>query len=143
MSNYGEIKMNEPLPTASLILQVDAGPDASLDEQDEMARQLLTELEDLDVEAGLYHPGGALPEGAKTGEATLFGALAVSVLPTFLPKLVEFLQNWIQRGDHRIVKIKTQIGDRSLELEYAPATMTNKELKKLVTILNNSLEQKK
>jgi len=134
--------MNDLLPTASLLLQVDAGSGASPDEQDELARQLLTELGDLDVQAGLYHPGSALPPGAKAGEATLFGSLAVSVLPAFLPKLVEFLQNWVQRGDRRVVKIKTQIGDRSLELEYAPATMSNQELKKLVTLLNSSLEKK-
>ena len=134
--------MTNSLPTASILLQVDAGPDASLEEQDELARHLLAELEDLEVEVGLYHPGGGLPEGAKAGEATLFGALAVSVLPTFLPKLVEFLQNWMQRGDRRMVKIKTQLGDRSLELEYSPATISNKELKKLVTLLNTSLEKK-
>jgi hypothetical protein len=137
-----EKRMNDPLPNASLLLQVNAGLDASQEEQDELARQLLTELEDLDVQAGLYHPDGALPPGAKASEATLFGSLAVSVLPAFLPKLVEFLQNWMQRGDRRIVKIKTQIGDRSLELEYSPATMTNQDLKKLVTLLNTSLEKK-
>ena len=134
--------MNDPLPTASLLLQVDAGPDASLEEQDDLARRLLIELEDLDVQAGLFHPDSVLPPGAKAGEATLFGTLAVSVLPAFLPKLVDFLQNWIQRGDRRTVKIKTQLGDRSIELEYAPATMTNKDLKKLITVLNTSLEKK-
>jgi len=134
--------VNDSQPSARLLLQVDAGPGASLEEQDELARQLQAELDDLDVQATRPHLGDLPPAGAKAAEATLFGTLAVSILPAFLPKLVDFLQGWIQRGDHRTVKIKTQLGDRSIELEYAPSTMSNKDLKKLVDLLNTSLDKK-
>jgi hypothetical protein len=60
--------------------------------------------------------GEAVPEGAK-GDAFTLGALALVAVPTFLPKLVEFLQAWTLRGENRTVRIKTPAG---LEVEFTP-----------------------
>ncbi|MFQ5613749.1 MAG: hypothetical protein ACE5H9_16615 [Anaerolineae bacterium] len=124
---------------ANLTLQVDAGQDTDAEELDRLTRQLRDELWELDVESVELAAGGDLPEGAKSAEALTLGALAVAVLPAVVPKLVEFLQAWSMRGENRVVKIKTQAGDRSLEVEYDPKTMTPTELKDLVDILNATL----
>ena len=66
----------------------------------------------------------------------------MAVLPTVVPELIKFLQAWSMRGQNRTVKIKTQAGDRSLEVEYDPKTMSPAELKSLVEMLNETLPEK-
>ncbi|HZD56073.1 MAG TPA: hypothetical protein VE136_05085 [Anaerolineales bacterium] len=109
---------------------------------DRLTRQLRSELLDLEVESVDFVQGDQLPEGVKGADAITLGALAVAVLPTFLPKLVEYLQSWTLRGEGRRVKIKSQVGDRSIELEYMPQAMSQQELKTLVETLTHALEEK-
>jgi hypothetical protein len=106
---------------------------------DYMTRQLRGELLDLDVEAVDLVQLEELPEGTKAADAVTLGALAVTVLPNFLPKVVEFLQTWTLRGEGRKVKVKSQVGDRSIELEYTPQAMSQEELKTLVQTLTGAL----
>ena len=73
-------------------LTVEAGADAPADQVDELTRQLYAELGELGVEAVSLAASEPAPEGAKSAEALTIGALAVAVLPTFLPKLVAYLQ---------------------------------------------------
>jgi hypothetical protein len=133
--------MPETQELAQYTLQIIAGSEADSDALDELTRQLYTEMQDLDLEVKPIRQT-APPEGAKAGEEALIGSLAVSILPTLLPRLADFLQNWVNRGDRRIVKIKTQQGDRSVELEYAPSTMSNQELKDLLDLLTASVDKK-
>ena len=88
-----------------------------------------------------YPSGEPSPEGAKSAEAITIGALAVAVLPGFLPKLVEYLQSWTMRGENRRVRVMSQVGDRSIEIEYSPAAMSINELKRLVDSLTESLKE--
>jgi hypothetical protein len=127
---------------ADLLLQINAGPDADAEELDRLTRQLRNEIQELDVESVELVRGGAKPEGAKVLEVVTLGSLAVAVLPSVVPKLVEFLQNWLMRGENRRVKIKTQVGDRAVELEYSPSAMSQAELKGLVETLTSALTQK-
>jgi hypothetical protein len=71
--------------------------------------------------------------------------LAVAVLPTVVPRLIEFLQAWSMRGEGRTVKIKVQTGDRSVEVEYDLKVMSTAQLKSLVDMLTGTLapERKK
>ena len=78
--------------------------------------------------------------GAKSAEAITAGALAIAVLPPFIPQLVTFLQSWVMRAENRRVTVKSQIGDRSIELEYAPKSMSQDELVNLVNTLTNALK---
>lgn len=128
----------------NLILQIDAGKDADAEELDGLTRQLLMEMQELEVESVELVKSQELPEGAKAGELVTLGSLAVAVLPTVFPKLIEFLQSWSLRAENRMVKIKTQVGDRSIEVEYSPATMSTAELKRVVKTLSEALplEQK-
>ena len=68
------------------------------------------------------------------------GALAVTILPPLLPQLIGYLLNWSKRADNRKVKIKTQVGDRSLEFEFSPEAMSKDELNNLVNTLTASLK---
>lgn len=134
--------MSPDTKPVSLTLHIDAGEEADADELDRITRQLLTEIQELDVESAELVRGEVAPEGAKSVEVVTLGALAVAVLPTVVPRLVEFLQAWSMRGESRRVKIKTQIGDRSLEVEYSPTSMSPDELKSLVDMLTGSLVEK-
>lgn len=104
------------------------------DRLDQATRHLMGDLRDLGAEAVEPMPGDALPEGAKAVESVLVGGLILSVLPEFLPKLVDLLQTWLQRADTRTVKIKTANGT---EVEFAPKKrLTPDEVVELVKKLN-------
>lgn len=106
-----------------LTLQVEAGPDTLPDELDVLARQLLDELRDTEVESANLASAGAAPAGTKSAEAITLGAVAVAVLPTFLPKLVDFVQAWSLRGQGRTVKFKGKVAGQELEFEGSAADL--------------------
>ena len=121
-------------------LQIDLGEDTDEEELDFLTRQLREEIEELDVESAELVSGEAAPEGAK-GDPVTLGALAVAVLPVVLPELIKVVQGWLKRGDNRTVKIKTQIGDRSVEVEYSPQTMSTSELTEVVDTLTEAISE--
>jgi hypothetical protein len=121
-----------------LILNIEVG-DIDTDMLDRLTRSLRGELLELGVNSAEVVASGDVPEGAKSPEAVTWGALAVAVVPTFLPKLVEYLQSWSMRGENRRVRIKTQVGDRSVEVEYSPSALSQEELTRLVDKLADSL----
>ena len=84
---------------------------------DSLARQLMDELSDQPVESVDLVRSGTAPAGTKAADAITLGALAVSVLPGVLPKLIEFCQAWALRGQGRTVKFKGKIGGQDLEFE--------------------------
>ncbi len=123
-----------------LKLQLNPGKDNDPEELDRMTRQLLSEIQELDVESAYLVKSGAAPEGSKTADAVTIGSLAVLVLPTIAPKIMDLLQSWAKRGENRTVKIKSQVGDRSIELEYSPAAMSSADLDHLVKTLTDALQ---
>ena len=133
--------MSAETKVAYLTIQVGADEDADADEIDRLARDLLSEINDMEVESAELLRKGEAPTGTKSAEAVTIGALAIAVLPAIVPKLVEFLQAWSLRGRNRTVKIKTQRGDRSLEVEFTPASMSPEELKSLVDTLTATLTE--
>lgn len=127
----------------NVTLQISLGEDAYADELDQLTRSLRDEIEDLGVESVTLVKDDTKPQGTKAADAFTLGALAVAVLPAVIPKLVGFLQSWSMRGENRVVKIKTQVGDRSLEVEYSPKSMSSDELKHLVDRLTGTVEKDK
>lgn len=121
-------------------LQVSAGEEADREELDRLTRQLLKELTEVEVESAAILKMGEVPEGAKTAEALTIGTLAVAVLPVFFPKLIDFLQAWTLRGGSRSLKIKTQVGERTVEVEYSPDNMTKSELMDIVKTIMAATE---
>ena len=123
----------------NLTIHIEAGYDALPDDVDALTRTLRGELEELDLQSlALARAPGTPPAGAKSAEAITLGALAITVLPSMLPRLIEFIQAWSLRGQNRTVKIKANIGDRSLELEYSPGT-SEAALKGLIDTLTSKL----
>jgi hypothetical protein len=84
---------------------------------DDLTRLLMYNLRELGAESVERSTGKPAPDGSKAGAAFTLGALALTAAPTFLPKLVDFLQAWSLRGEKRTVKIKTPAG---LEVEFTP-----------------------
>src|SRR5262245_58461536 len=123
---------SEEEKTVNLILRIDAGKDADLEELEDQTRQLLREIRDLDVELVELTSNEAVPEGAKSAEVVTLGVLAVAVLPAVIPEVIKFLQAWSMREENRTVKVKTQVGDRSLEVEYDTKAISQVELNKLI-----------
>lgn len=101
----------------SLTLTVDCGNDTVAEDIDALTRRLRDEIEDFGVESVALQKTAA-PSGTKTMEAVTIGALAVTILPQVLPRLIEFLQAWSLRTKDRTVKIKASVGDRSVDIEY-------------------------
>ena len=88
-----------------LSLEISAS-DASEDEVDALTRQLLNELNDMEVESAELTKGGAAPDGTKSVDPVIMGQIAVAVLPIAISKIVEAIQAWALRGDNRTVKFK-------------------------------------
>ena len=132
--------MADPEETTHLILEVSAGVDA--DDRDLLTHELRSEL--IELGTGSVEPisAGAPPPGIKAAEVFTLGALALAVLPAFLPKLVEYLNSWTMRAENRRIRVKTQAGDRSIELEYTPTAISEEELMKLVSKLTGALADK-
>ena len=102
----------------SLTIVVNAGSDALAEDVDALTRRLRAEIQDFGVETVTLQPAAAAPSGTKSVEAVTLGALAVTILPQALPRLIEFLQAWSLRTKDRTVKIKASVGDRSVDIEY-------------------------
>jgi hypothetical protein len=130
---------NDRGQAAHLILTLDLGAGAHNDELDQAARRLRAELMDLDFDSVELLKEGDLPAGAKSAEALTLGSLGVVLLPSLLPKLLEYLQSWSLRGENRKVSIKTRVGDRSIELDYNPSVMSSAELEQLIKTLTGAL----
>lgn len=107
--------MKDEHPT-ELLLQVKT-EDGDPDEIDQLTRQLLMELRDEDVESAELLREGTGPRGAKSAEVITIGAIVMAVLPKAVPKIIELLQAWIERGTGRRVSFKGQIGGENIEFE--------------------------
>jgi hypothetical protein len=121
--------MNEP-DQAEFYIEVSAA-DATEEEIDRMARQLLAELRETDVETAELARGGELPSGAKSGESITMGSIFLSALPTVLPSVITLVQAWAARGQGRTVKFKGKVGRQMIEFEGPP-----EELQRLLDTLS-------
>ena len=88
---------------------------AAVEDIDEMTRQLLSELRETDIESAELTKGGIAPKGSK-GDLMTIGSIAVAVLPAFLPNVVSFVQDWVERGQGRTVKFRGM----GIEFEGSP-----------------------
>ena len=127
----------DPAPTTITVV-LDAGHDALVEDLDAMTRKLRNEIEDLGVESVRLATTSNAPAGTKSMEAVTIGALAVTVLPAALPRLIEFLQAWTLRSKDQTVKIKASVGDRSVDVEY-PAGASETVVKELIKRMTDTL----
>lgn len=113
-------------------------PDSADDELDHLTRQLLMELKDLELESVKLVSADDIPDGTKGIDPVLAGTLAVAVLPTMLPKLLEFLQSWTLRGRGRTIKFNGEIAGQQISFEGSMA-----EMERLVTLLEQKQKNQK
>lgn len=125
--------------TIHIALQLNPRAGSDAEELDRMTRQLFTEIQELEVDSVTLVRDGTPPAGTKSGELVTLGSLAVVVLPTIAPKLIELLQSWLMRSENNTIRIKAQVDNRSIKVEYSPATMSADELKRLVTSLTEAM----
>jgi hypothetical protein len=114
-----------------LNLQIDDAGQTTMDELDATTRQLQKDLEELAIESVEIPREESVPPGTKSAEAATVGALAVTLVPLVIPKLMEFLKAWLSRGEHRRVKVKVRSGSQVVEVE-ASSTVSTTELKAIL-----------
>lgn len=90
---------------------------AAEEDIDQMTRQLLSELKDMDVEWAELAKSGAAPEGSKAFDPVTTGSILMAVVPNLLPKIVDGVQAWAMRGSNRSVKFKGRIAGQAIEFE--------------------------
>jgi hypothetical protein len=66
------------------------------------------------------------------------GAIAIAVLPTMLPKVLEFLQSWSLQGKGRTIKFKGKIASQQIDFEGSFG-----EMQKLVELLEKKQKKRK
>lgn len=132
--------MYEETKVEKYFLHLNMGDVLDQDQLDQLTRQLQNELFDHNVENAGLVSSNEIPEGAKAAGAVAWGAIAIEVLPTFLPGVIEFLKSWVNRDKTRNVKIRTQVGDKTVELEYSSSGIKGDEVKELVSILSASMQ---
>ena len=118
-----------------LRLYVDPGEQVGDEELDRVTRRLMAEIQELDVDLVELVKDKAAPEGAKSAEAAMIGALAMAILPAAIPPFFDLIKAWSLRGDNRKVRIKTEIQGKPIEIEYS-GKMTPAEfetIRKLLT----------
>ncbi|GAA3434314.1 effector-associated constant component EACC1 [Kutzneria kofuensis] len=102
------------MTTVSLTLHGDP------EDVDSQARQLRTELLDLDVDSADFAAGGPAPELSKGADADTVSTIIVAL--TTSPVLVQLgrvLRDWVRRDERR--KIEVRDGDRSIVLTNTTA----------------------
>ncbi len=104
----------DDLPRSQLSIQISC--DGATDEElDRMTRQLLSRLQETDVESAALAAGGPAPSGSK-GDPVTIGSIVISALPTAIPAVVGLVQGWIASGPGRTVKFKS----KDFEFEGSP-----------------------
>jgi len=98
-------------------------PDRTDEEIDALTHRLLRELRKLDIEVVSLASGGDTPAGATGMDPVTTGTIALAVLPTMLPQVLEFLRSWISQGMGRTIKFKGNILGQQVELEGSLADM--------------------
>ena len=106
---------------SDFIISINPGADEA--ERDEAARQLLTELAELEAVSAELAPGGAAPVGAK-GDPLTIGVILVKIAEVGgITGLIAILGSWLSRDERRTVAL--QMGDNKIEVSgVSEATQT-------------------
>lgn len=135
--NFGE-SMSEH--TTELLIELSlAGGDAA--ELDELARQLRTEVGELNVDSIEQVSAGVAPQGTKGVDLAAIGQMAVTLAPAVIPPLFDLLKSWIDRKPSTPVKVKVKVGKRTAQIEYDPTKTSPKELEALIKSLSRSMKK--
>lgn len=113
-------------------------PDGTEEELDDATRRLLMELKDFDIESVSLVSDTPPPSGTKAVDPITAGAIALAVLPSALPKILEFLQVWSLNGRGRTIKFRGKIANQNIDFEGSFA-----EMEKLIAMLDKKQKKTK
>ncbi len=100
--------------TTKFSITVGAGINTDNEELDELARQLVAELSELDEVSVKLARSGKLPKGAKGEPITIGTILIVLAQAGVITGLVTILNSWLSRDERRSAMI--QVGENKVEV---------------------------
>ena len=104
---------------------------------DHFARQLYSEMRELDVESVESVKSGPAPADSKALDVVLIGSWLVKLAPTVIPPLLALLKDWTARHPTVPLKLKVKRGQRTVEIEYDPEKTS---LARVETLANRLLK---
>lgn len=129
--------MSENTSTLFVELSVDGGDPTELDE---LTRQLVGEVNELNVEQVEQVSAGDAPEGSKALDMAAIGELAVTLAPSLIGPLFDLLKSWVERKPSTPVKVRVRVGKRTAQIEYDPTRTSARDLEALIKTLNKSIK---
>lgn len=98
----------------------------------EMAINLRGELKKLHPVSVELEREAKVPENVMSVGAITAGAIAIAVLPTMMPAIIQYLRDWRLRNANRMITIKRKTGDEEIEVSF-PEDMSSERLKELIS----------
>lgn len=99
-------------------------PSVELEQIEDWTRQLKTDLYEVGVNHVELKQDGKILPGTKSIDPTIVGTISAILLATVLPKLLDFLNEWVISRQSRSVKIKIQSKKGSCIEVEVPASMS-------------------
>jgi len=122
--------MGQPDPPISVVVAV-RQDGSDVERLDSLTRQLASAIRtEGGIDAKLATSSALPPEGARAIEAGLIGEIALSLIPTAIPALVEICRSWIDSGKNRRIVFKG--GDVSIEFD--PKATSESQLRALTRL---------
>lgn len=118
--------MNSEAHTLNIVVTAN---DGDRDYIDRLARQLLREVRELDLD--VRPASGVAVVGSKGADPAFLQALSVQAIAGLVPQLVSTVSSWLSRKRDSTVRIRYVYGGKELEIEHAP-DLPPAELKRLI-----------
>jgi hypothetical protein len=124
-----------------LTLTLSLKDDVDEEQLDRLTHLLRDEIAELGVEQIQLVRGDEAPHRGK-GDPITIGGLVVTLASTgVLTALIQLLKTWAQRGDARVVRVKTKVGNEEVEVEYRSGKASAEETGGVVARIVGLLRQ--
>jgi hypothetical protein len=131
-----------PDETCKLVLQFGSSQAVDDSELDRLARRFNLELQNEGEDIDSKLATDAAPERSKAGIGGAIGALAIQLAPKALPVLIDRIWRFLTRSPNRSVKVKIQLGNKSVEIEYpGEKALSIEDVSNLVETLTGSVSR--
>ncbi len=126
--------------TLDLVISLDAGEDVAEEVLHRLARQVYQNLTKTGADSVRWAQRDKVPAGAKGIPVDLNTIVVTLASAGVLTAIIQLLKDWALRAEGRKVKVRTQLGNNSIEFEYSPTATSEEELtafaEKLIQMLN-------
>ncbi len=118
-----------------------SSPDHSDPEaMDRLTRNLRSGIQEIGLESVQLGVDETKADGSKGAGAVLPGILVLNGMIALMPKVLEYLQSWIMRGQNQAVSIEIQRGANKVNLSFTPKSTSPEDILNLVEKLNQNLK---